>query len=323
MKHRIGAILAILIVCSAPPAARPQTDSAAAPTGENAYQAIVTRNAFALIPIPVAAKTEAAPPATAVDVFITGITTLSGVRKVLLQVAEKGKQPDYLPPLVEGDGQGRVEVVSIDPEKGLAVIKLDGNEKTLSLEKDSPKPGAAAGPAGVPGKPVMPNPAGTIPLPGVISARGAAAAVTSGGAVGKMGVMTGGGGSSIPSPTTPAAGAGAVGVGTSSALTAGTSASLPSRPLRADSSGVYVGGAGSSASGANAANAGSTAAAPGMTREQAVAHIADQQNLYDEAVRLGLMPKRQVPPLPIPPGMSGRTGGAAPAPTPNPAPAGP
>ena len=77
-------------------------------------------------PIPVITNTGPVVPPSSVDVFITGITTLSGTKKVLLQVTEKGKQPDYPPPLVEGDGQGRVEVVSIDPDKGAAVIKIDG-----------------------------------------------------------------------------------------------------------------------------------------------------------------------------------------------------
>jgi hypothetical protein len=145
-----------------------------------------------------------------VDVFITGITTLSGVKKVLLQVADKGKQPEYLSPLVEGDGQGRVEVVSIDPEKGAAVIKIDGNEKTLSLDKNSPKPAAAGAPAPGAARPVIPNPAGTIPLPGLPGSRpaglpgqlpGAVSGATPG-ATGKMGVMMGGGGTGV----TPTAG---------------------------------------------------------------------------------------------------------------------
>ncbi len=195
---RTSWILLALIVVGSHRGGLAEAGDPSAPAASNPYQAIVTRNAVALNPIPVVTNTGPAVPVSPVDVFITGITTLSGVKKVLLQVVDKGKQPDYLPPLVEGDGQGRVEVVSIDPEKGAAVIKIDGNEKTLTLEKDAPKSVAAAGPAAGPARPMVPNPGGAIPLPGMPAVRPATPAGfspnTTPGATGKMGVMMGGGG---------------------------------------------------------------------------------------------------------------------------------
>ncbi len=112
---------------------------------QNPYAAILTRNAFGLKPPPLKTPEPPTPPAPGVDVFLTGISTVGGAEKVLLQVTDKtpGKKTEYLPPLVEKDVQGRIEVVSIDPDKGAVVIKIDGDEKTLTFEKDAPKSSAA------------------------------------------------------------------------------------------------------------------------------------------------------------------------------------
>ncbi len=155
----------------------------------NPYAAIVPRNAFGLNPV---TKIQTPPPPpTGVDVFLTGITTLAGTKEALLQVVEKspGKKPEYLPPLVEGDVQGRVEVVSIDAEKGAVAVRVDGIERTLTLEKDAPKPGGS-------------TPAVWPPLVGNLFVRSAgpvlppsptAPSTTSNTAPGKLGVVVGGG----------------------------------------------------------------------------------------------------------------------------------
>ena len=120
----------------------------------NPYAAIIPRNAFGLNSLKPEPKTPP-PPAPGVDVYLTGIVTLGRAKEVLLQVVDKtpGKKPEYLPPLVEGDVQGRVEVVAIDADKGAVVIRIDGVERTLTFEKDAPKPGGAT-PA------VLPQPLG-------------------------------------------------------------------------------------------------------------------------------------------------------------------
>ena len=311
MKHGTAAILLALAALGSSPGARAESKGLPVLGGQNQYEPIVTRNAFALNPIPVITNTGPVVPPSSVDVFITGITTLSGTKKVLLQVTEKGKQPDYPPPLVEGDGQGRVEVVSIDPDKGAAVIKIDGNEKTLTLEKDSPKPGGAPAAAKGPPGAMAPNPAGTIPLPGVTTAGAAAAAAHAGAATGRMGVMMGGGAASVPSPAVGATGPGSVGVG--------TMAGLPARPVRTDSTGVYVGGAGNTA-GTTTGAGGTTTPAATMSREQAIAHIEEQRKLYNEAASLGLIPKNRIPPLPPTPLTPRSSPGTAPSPVPTPTP---
>jgi hypothetical protein len=134
------------------------------------YQTIVVRNAFGLKPIP-GPTPPPPPPTAALEVFLTGISTLSGTKKVLLQVTDKapGKTTEFLPPLVERDVQGRIEIVSIDPEKGAVVIKIDNNEKTLTFEKDAPKPG---GPM-PPGLPPPARPPGTVLPPPAVAAAAA------------------------------------------------------------------------------------------------------------------------------------------------------
>jgi hypothetical protein len=112
----------------------------------SSYEGIVPRNAFGLLPLRRETATSPPPPGPAFEVKLTGIVTLGGMKKALLQVEvdSSGKKIEYLPPLVEGDRQERVEVVSIDPEKGAVVIRIDGNPKTLTFAKDAPKSGRAA-----------------------------------------------------------------------------------------------------------------------------------------------------------------------------------
>jgi hypothetical protein len=113
----------------------------------NPYAAIIRRNAFGLRPV--TPQTQAPlPPAPRIDVFLTGISTVGGRKKVLLEVADRrpGKKTEYLPPLVEKDVRGRVEVVSIDADKGAVVIKIDGDVRTLTFEKDAPKAGGITPP---------------------------------------------------------------------------------------------------------------------------------------------------------------------------------
>ena len=80
---------------------------------DNPYQVIVARNAFALKPpLPPTPPGPPEPPLSSIDVLLTGISTLGGGKKVLLQITDKspskGGKPDFPPPLTEGEVLGRV-----------------------------------------------------------------------------------------------------------------------------------------------------------------------------------------------------------------------
>ena len=235
---------------------------------DNPYQAIVTRNAFALKPpLPPAETTKPEPPPSPVDVVLTGISTLGGTKKALLQITDKSPskagKTEYPPPLVEGDIQGRVEVVSIDAGENKVVIKIDGNEKTLGFQdKEAAKPAAAPPPGAQPGMPGMPGmpprqptmpgyPMTIPPQPGLpapaVGATGIPAAAE------RYGVLVGGGGGTAsPAPGMPSpvpAGPGNVTVGGASGVSSSPNMPITSmRGLRTvmDASGarVVVGGGG-------------------------------------------------------------------------------
>ena len=265
---------------------------------DNPYQVIVNRNAFALKPPPPPTPpTPAEPPPSPVEVFLTGISTLGGTKKVLLQITDKspskGGKTEFPPPLVEGDVQGRIKVVSIDPEKGAVAIKSAGNEKTLTFEKDAPKSAAPAPPGAPPPGGVHPPGAIPVPQPGIPSPIGTAAVDPAS----RYGVAVGGAAPSVPAPAAPVTSAGASSVGASASA-------IPSRPLRTtmDAGGnVVVGGGGGTTPATTAATA---APVPTMTRDQAIAHINEQRQLYEDAYKAGLIQKRQnlAPILPPPPG---------------------
>jgi hypothetical protein len=154
----------------------------------NPYATIISRNAFGLKPVSSEAKTPL-PPISRIDVFLTGISTVGGLKQVLLEVMDRrpGKKTEYLPPLVEKDVQDRVEVLSIDANKGTVVIKIDGDEKTLTFEKDAPKAGVTTPPV----RPPLPNAFVRTPGPGFFPRRTALSAAPST-ASGKLGVVVGG-----------------------------------------------------------------------------------------------------------------------------------
>lgn len=283
MKRRTQAVLlSTLMLATSPSGLRAQVK-------DNPYQDIVTRNAFALKPLPPPVPAgENTPPPSPVDVLLTGISTLGGTKKVLLQITDKspGKnKTEYPPPLVEGDIQGRVEVVSINSDEGKVVIKIDGNEKTLGFDKDAPKAGGAAPnppamiPGMMPGMPPPVNPAGTVPLPGVTTAAGAAAALNAAGVAGPAGsrgnnVMVGGGAPSAQ-PTAPGYAAGAAPGGAPGAVP-----TIPVRPVRTypdAAGGVSVGGGTAALIGSGMP--GQVSSGTPMTREQAIARIEELRRL--------------------------------------------
>jgi hypothetical protein len=159
--------------------------SAAAPArGENPYESIVERNAFALKPPP-------PPPPPAEDprnkkdppakVVLTGITILDHQKKAWFSLTE-GKTPNAQPKYVslrEGQRSGDLEVLEIHEKTGEVKIAHAGENTTVALKDNkgkgvainisgAPPPGAGVvgGPIGRPGAPSnVPGPAGA-PQPG-------------------------------------------------------------------------------------------------------------------------------------------------------------
>lgn len=163
---------------------------AVAMTADNPYGQIIERNAFALKDPPPPPPVLTAPTAPASNIEFRGISTLFGRPQALLNFKVPGKPPE--PPkersLVMDIGQreGDVEVLAVDPASGSVRLKNQGNEVTMNLKDNAPKPqfAASAGIPAVPGlpgvPPAPPNPAGGIPAP----AAGGSSTTTIGGASG-------------------------------------------------------------------------------------------------------------------------------------------
>jgi hypothetical protein len=75
---------------------------------------------------------------------------------------ETAKEQYYM--LSEGQGEGDIEVLSIDEKGGLVKIKNQGQVVTLDITKDAPKVAAAPPTAPTPGMPILPGGLG-VPAP--------------------------------------------------------------------------------------------------------------------------------------------------------------
>jgi hypothetical protein len=218
---------------------------------DNPYQVIIDRNPFGLRPPPPPPSTEPPPPppVPALEIKLTGITTLLGPPRVFLEFTDPTtKKTDRPPPLGEGDPyKDGISIVSIDAENGRVRIKNGDAESTLDFDKNGIKPGAvaAAAPVPHPGLPGNPIP----PVPGFPGAAPAGVPVATGPA---RGAIVGGATASVA--PTPATGLGG----------------LPPRPVRTDNGAAILGGYGQTA---NPQPAYQVQAQPTMTREQAEATI--------------------------------------------------
>lgn len=123
---------------------------AVATTESNPYQAIVTRNVFGLkdpLPPPMVEQAKPAP-----KLILTGITTI-GKTRALLKASpaqpQLGGQPGGEESFILGEGerQGDVQVVSIDPALGKVTLNLGGESVTVGFVDNSRSKG---GPAGTP-----------------------------------------------------------------------------------------------------------------------------------------------------------------------------
>ena len=117
----------------------------------NPYSALVARNIFGLVPIPVSnTADELPPPEPPPKITPNGIMSIFGKLQVLFKVPGKpvsgqpAKDASYV--LCQGERQDEIEVQKIDEKAGTVTFNNHGVVQELALEK-----GAASGPAGLPG----------------------------------------------------------------------------------------------------------------------------------------------------------------------------
>ena len=132
------------------------------------YNAIWLRNVFDLKPPTPPPTVPTNAPAPPPNIKLTGITTIFGNKQALFMVQEPqtpGKPPSkeesYI--LKEGERQGALEVLNIDPKTSLVKIKNDGVESTITFETNKPA-GGPAGQVSMPGGPPG-GPPGAPPMP--------------------------------------------------------------------------------------------------------------------------------------------------------------
>jgi hypothetical protein len=117
---------------------------------ENPYRAIFLRNLFGLRPVEI--RTAPPPPAPSSTIVLTGITTILGDRRAFLEITPPAKPPQTAKQisciLAEGQREGAVEVVQIDPKGGSVKVSDNGTLTTLTFEKNgrktSPTPSTSA-----------------------------------------------------------------------------------------------------------------------------------------------------------------------------------
>ncbi|MEN9574801.1 MAG: hypothetical protein RL514_2656 [Verrucomicrobiota bacterium] len=139
------------------------------------YKVILDRNPFGLKPPPppVAPPAPAPLPETPTNYKLSGITALFNPPRAMFVNQPPGKPtPEYLS-LSEGQVQGSLEVLpnGINVKAGTVRVKISGEERTLSFEKDGLKapagppimtaPGVPLPPFGLP-NPVPPTPGGSM-----------------------------------------------------------------------------------------------------------------------------------------------------------------
>ncbi len=124
------------------------------------YEAIAKRNLFGLKE-PEPAPSVAPPPVALPKIFLAGISTLDGRKRVFLKrlgVARQGApatgEESFM--LFAGQKEGDIEVLEIDEVAGRVRINQAGTELNLDFEKDAPKSNPPVVANGQP--PALPNP---------------------------------------------------------------------------------------------------------------------------------------------------------------------
>ena len=148
-------------------------------TGENPYAPIVTRNVFALVPIPTNPPVDPTPATPPPKITPNGIMTLFGKLQVLFKVAGTAKPglpaKDESYVLGVGERQDEIEVRKIDEPSATITFNNHGTVQELPLVTGAASGGAAPGgipaPAGVGLPASAPSAVGTsgrgVPLPAV------------------------------------------------------------------------------------------------------------------------------------------------------------
>ena len=155
-------ILSVLLLCAG--------GSATGADSANPYQGIVDRNVFGLKPPPAPARPEDNKPPPP-KITLTGITTILGNKRALMNVAMPAKPPDPAKQksfiLAEGQRDGEIEVLEIDETSGTVKVDDFGTVMVLDINKDGAKlPATAAAPmpmAPPPGAPPGYRPPGANP----------------------------------------------------------------------------------------------------------------------------------------------------------------
>ena len=110
------------------------------------YKVILDRNPFGLKPQPVPQpQPTSAPPETPTNYKLTGITALFKPRRAMFVNQVPGKPvPEYIS-LSEGQRQGSLEILAdgINVKDGSVRVKIAGEERTMTFEKDGLKSAGA------------------------------------------------------------------------------------------------------------------------------------------------------------------------------------
>lgn len=245
-----------------------------ADTKDNPYQIIIDRNPFGLKPIPPpivnTASTEPTNAPPPMEVKLTGIDTLLGYPRVLLQMQNtQTKKLEFPPGLQVNERQGDIEILAIDVQNQTVRIRQGEAETTLDFEKNGVKPQTAGA---TPGSPVPPPPGSPMMPLGIPAPPGASPASFSRGA----------GNVSVSGGQTP--------ITTAAATPAPTfSGGIPPRPMRAENvnPNVLIGGSGQAAQ----APTPTPTVHPAQNAEDVMRDIEARRRLIQEKEAQGLVPK--------------------------------
>lgn len=112
------------------------------PEGRVPGKSITERNAFNLKP-PTPPAPPPAPPPPATKVHLTGVFSIMGNKRAILQISEPGKATPESRVVQEGDREGDVEVLAIDTQTETVRVKIRDQEKELDFKNDGIAPPTA------------------------------------------------------------------------------------------------------------------------------------------------------------------------------------
>ena len=110
--------------------------------GNSPYSAIWLRNIFDLKPPPPPPPPSEKPPVPS-NVQMTGISTMLGVKRVLISLTagKSGKPESYM--MREGERQSALEILEINLKAHTVRVNLDGSEATITFSTNAAPAGAA------------------------------------------------------------------------------------------------------------------------------------------------------------------------------------